>query len=212
MVMSIYQIEGIVMSSKLWKPQVEAIIIKIKENLESWEELVELYAPESRAKKRQERLLAFKEREFDTTFGVSDELFSHGWYGLDQMMVNITSPGFKKKGVAVKKDKLEYLERLWTFSIKDADKKIVEDNQRRILRQKEEAEERAAHNFVVIFYVFLFGGLLLGLVKCTSVLETGSKNFEQEDRYMKKCMLNYADKARCERSWENIKEVDKYTR
>ena len=107
----------------IWKPEIQRIITTIHEDTAGWEELLNLYDPEQRLRKRDERYEQFEKLGLNNKWKINKDLFSHGWYGFDKMIINITTPGFKMKGVAVRENKLEYLEKLWLFSTSEADKK-----------------------------------------------------------------------------------------
>lgn len=115
------------MKIKLWKPEVHRIIKTIANDPQGWEELINLYEPNHRPKKRDERYEKFEKLGLNKKWEIDKNTFSASWYGLDQMMINIMTPEFKKEGVPENKNKLEYLENLWLFSTIDADKKILLD-------------------------------------------------------------------------------------
>ena len=110
-------------------------------------------------RKKEERFQEFQRRGFDKLFKVDRELFFGGMFGLDQMLINITTKGFKNSRVSVVEDKLEYLKGLWYFSVMDEDKKIIE-YQKYWGKVKAESDaatsERRSSAMVLFFLVVVF--------------------------------------------------------
>jgi hypothetical protein len=147
------------MNNKTWKIKIETIIAALRKDAEGWEELLSLFNPDTRFRKRANRYEEFKRLGLHVRFQVDDDLYLPGWIGLDQMMINVTTPGFKKKGVSIKENKLEYLEKLWLFSTKDADKKTKLDLDHRRTREIEErrkaGDKIVAGAFIVIAFLIV---------------------------------------------------------
>jgi hypothetical protein len=184
------------MKITLWKPEVQRIMKTIHNDPHGWEKLLSLYDPEKRPKKRDERYEQFERLGLNNKWQINKDLFSHGWHGFDQMMINIMTPGFKKKGVAVKENKLDYLETLWLFCTKDIDKKTQSDLEQ---KKKLEAEERSG-NLLVAFFIAL--PLLLGffLIKSCLGLSTMSP---AETKFMDSCRYGqFKSERECKETWK----------
>ena len=164
------------MEKQVWKPKIEKLINVIQDDPDGWRKLLELYNPDTRPKKREERYIQFKSLDLNTKWNVSEDFFSQGWFGLDQMMINITTPGFKKKGVAIKENKLEYLEKLWLFSTKEADKKIkIElENQRNI--EIEERRDAGTKIFARTFIIIIFLAVAFTVKSCVDSIDEENSN------------------------------------
>jgi hypothetical protein len=164
------------MKKQVWKPKIEKLINTIQDDSEGWKILLELYNPDTRCRKREDRYEEFKRHDLHTKWQVNEDFFSQGWFGLDQMMINITTPGFKKKGVAIKENKLEYLEKLWLFSTKEADKKIkIElENQRNI--EIEERRDAGTKIFARTFIIIIFLAVAFTVKSCVDSIDEENSN------------------------------------
>lgn len=188
------------MEKQVWKPKIEKLINVIQDDPDGWRKLLELYNPDTRPKKREERYIQFKSLDLNTKWNVSEDFFSQGWFGLDQMMINITTPGFKKKGVAIKQDKLEYLEKLWLFSVKDNDKKTKIDLEN---QKKVEAEEASTRNA----YVFMIIVTLICLFLFKSCVDFFTTNSSADSQFMDNCQsIQMKSEKACKETLERNKK------
>ena len=190
------------MEKQIWKPRIQQSIDLIRGDPEGWEKCLELYDPTSRPKKRGQRFEGFTGLGLGTKWKVDNEIFSPGWFGFDQMMINITTPGFKKAGVAVKKDKLEYLERLWLFSTKDEDQKILADKERlREYKAQEQAKNSAKWSVRIFLSVLIVTALLL----LKSCIEPAA-----DSEFMKNCQyIAMKSHAQCKRTEKINRQTEK---
>ena len=116
------------------------------------------------------------------------------------MMINITTPGFKKKGVAIKQDKLEYLEKLWLFSTKDIDKKTKIDLE---IQRKIEAEKSSTSNVYIFIVVFTLICLFL-FKSCVDAVTTPSS---ADSQFMENCkFVQMKSEKACKKTLERNKK------
>ena len=188
------------MKKQVWKPKIERLINTIQDDSEGWKILLELYNPDTRCRKREDRYEEFKRHDLHTKWQVNEDFFSQGWFGLDQMMINITTPGFKKKGVAIKQDKLEYLEKLWLFSVKDNDKKTKIDLEN---QKKVEAEEASTRNV----YIFMIIVTLICLFVFKSCVDFFTTNSAADSQFMDNCQyVQMKSEKACKETLERNKK------
>ncbi len=186
------------MKTKFWKPEIQRIMKTIHNDPHGWEKLLNLYDPEKRPKKRDERYEQFERLGLNNKWQINKDLFSHGWHGFDQIMINIMTPGFKKKGVAVKENKLEYLERLWLFCTKDIDKKTQSDVEQKKKLEALEAEERSGNLYAAFFMAL---PLLLGFFLIKSCF--GSTMSPAETKFMDSCRYGqFKSERECKETWK----------
>ena len=168
------------MNKQVWKPRIVKLINIIQDDSDGWRKLLELYNPDTRPKTREERYIEFRNLDLNTKWNVNEDFFSQGWFGLDQMMINITTPEFKKKGVAIKQDKLEYLEKLWLFSVKDVDRKTKIDLEN---QKKVEAEESSTRRV----YIFMAFVTLICLILFKSCVDAFTTTSPADAQFMESC-------------------------
>ena len=168
------------MNKQVWKPRIVKLINIIQDDSDGWRKLLELYNPDTRPKTREERYIEFRNLDLNTKWNVNEDFFSQGWFRIDQMMINITTPEFKKKGVAIKQDKLEYLEKLWLFSVKDVDRKTKIDLEN---QKKVEAEESSTRRV----YIFMAFVTLICLILFKSCVDAFTTTSPADAQFMESC-------------------------
>lgn len=189
-------------------PEIKRLTAYFRKNPLEWEELLELYKPNKRARKRIERFEQLKHIGLNEKCKIDEDLFSASWIGLDQLMVNITTSGFKKEGVTDTGNKLDFLENLWLYTVKEADNKTKE----KIKAKKEMIKLRKANSdsmftaknillLVVCFTIFL---------SFASCIENASKG-PADSEFMKNCKLRTGGaESHCRSIEKRNKAVEKY--
>lgn len=189
-------------------PEIKRLTAYFRKNPLEWEELLELYNPNKRARKRIERYEQLKHIGLNEKCKIDEDLFSASWIGLDQLMVNITTSGYKKEGVTDTGNKLDFLENLWLYTVKEADNKTKE----KIKAKKEMIKLRKANSdsmftaknlllLVVCFTIFLFFG---------SCIENASKG-PADSEFMENCKLRTGGaESHCRGIEKRNKAVEKY--